>query len=217
MDCLPYVSVVVFARGRGHHDRTGCGLGADITQSFVTESRKRKTSSDALTRLLGEIDSLRKQVDILSRHPGPSLPHGVVHEFLEAASKVTWEVTGGLIAVSTAAEVGGTQIVPEVIYTAVGLTVAASVKQLYKRIARKLAKRTIPGLLKRYHPELVTSVGQLARFLPWLIPDPPLEGALETVQSAQVAAVFLLTHVEQLANAFAWPERGSYLQGALHR
>ena len=174
-----------------------------------------QVSPDALPRLIDQIDSLRKQLAIVSRHPSASLPHGVVHDFLKATSKVSSEVTVGLIAVSTAAEVGGAQIVPEVVYTAVGLAVAATVKQLYKRVARKLRNRTIPAQLKRYHPELVASVGQLARFLPWLALDPPPEGALETVQSAHVAAIFLVTHVEQLANAFAWPDRLSYLK-ALH-
>jgi hypothetical protein len=174
-----------------------------------------EVDKDVLPRLLEQIDFLRDQIEVASRHTGPSLPHEVVQEFLGAASNVTWEVMGGLVAVSTTAEVAGVQVVPEVVYTAVGLAVAASVKQLYKRIARKARKHTIPAQLKRYHPELVKSVGQLVDFLPWLVPDPPPEGALETAQSVHVAAGFLVRYVEQLANSFAWPERVGYL-GVLH-
>ena len=88
---------------------------------------------------------------------------------------------------------------------------AASIKQLFKRSASKFRVHTVVTQLQKYHDELIQSVNQLYAFLGWLAgPSPPDDDALEIVQSVHVAAGFLVSHVEQLATAFPWPERGDY-------
>ena len=198
---------------RIHHQADNDVMKTAVRQltAYIEGMREDEVSSDSLSRLLDQIDFLRKEIDTALRHAEAPLSPGVVHEYMRAASNVASEVMLGIMAVSTTAEVAGGRLVPEVIYTAVGLAVAASVRQIYKKSASKFRAHTILAQLQKYHDELIESIDQLYSFLGWLAgPAPPTDDALEIVQSVYVAAGFLVSHVEQLATAFPWPERSDY-------
>jgi hypothetical protein len=176
-------------------------------------------SSDSLLILIADIDFLRKEIDLASRQAGLLSP-GVARQYITAASSVASQVMVGLVAASTTAEAAGANVVPEVIYSAIGLAVASSMTEIYRRLSRGLKARTVLAQLKEYHYELVGAVGDLVNFMSWLTrsdpgSDPPSEDALGTVRSTCLAAGFLVSHVEQLALSFTWPERGAY-RNALH-
>jgi hypothetical protein len=172
-------------------------------------------SAHSLNRLIADIDFLRNEIDLASRQAGHLSP-GIVREYITAASSVASQVMVGLAAASATAEASGAKVVPDVIYSAIGLAVASSMTEIYRRASRNLKARTVLAQLQNYHYELVGALKDLVMFMSWLTgPPPPNEDALNAVQSACLAAGFLVSHVEQLALSFAWPERGQY-RGALH-
>lgn len=169
-----------------------------------------KISADSLNHLIADIDFLRKEIDLASRQVGFLSP-GLVSEYITAASSVASQVMIGLAAASATAEAAGARVAPNVIYSAVGLAVASSLTEIYRRASRNLKARTVLAQLQQYHYELIGAVEDLARFMSWLTgPPPPSEDALNAVRSTCLAAGFLVSHVEQLALSFTWPERSQY-------
>jgi hypothetical protein len=176
----------------------------------VSNLEADKVSVDSLNHLIADIDFLRKEIDLASRQTGFLSP-GLVHEYITAASSVASQVMIGLAAASATAEATGARIVPDVIYSAIGLAVASSMTEIYRRASRNLKARTVLAQLQEYHYELIGAVKDLAWFMSWLTgPPPPSEDALNAARSACLAAGFLVSHVEQLALSFTWPERSQY-------
>ena len=137
--------------------------------SFETD----EVSTDSLTRLLADIDVLRKEVIFASRQAAELLSPRLVHQYVTAAYSVASQVMVGLVAATATAGAAGANVVPEVIYSAIGLTVASSMAEIYRRASRGLKARTVLAQLQKYHHELVEAVGDLAIFLLWLAgPDP---------------------------------------------
>jgi hypothetical protein len=195
----------------------------DAAKTAILDLAKRvasldadKISSGSITRLRTDIDFLRKEITFASHQATGSMSPGLIHQYVTAAYSVASQVMVGLVAASATAGAAGARVVPEVIYTAIGLTVASSMAEIYRQASRRLKARTILAQLQKCHHELVEAVGDLAIFLLWLAgPGPPDEDALGTVRSTRLAAGFLVSHVEQLALAFTWPERKAY-RDALH-
>ena len=203
-------------RSRPLADEEAARVAARDLAERVASLDTGKISSESLQHLLADIDLLRKEVNFASHQAGDLLSPGLVHEYVSAAYSVASQVMVGLVAASTTAGVTGAKVVPEVIYTAIGLTAASSIAEICRRASRNLKARTILAQLQKYHHELIEAVGDLGIFLLWLAgPDPPDEDAVDTVRSTRLAAGFLVSHVEQLALAFTWPERSAYCD-ALH-
>ena len=168
-------------------------------------------SSGSLTQLLADIDFLRKEITVAIRQADGLLSPGLIRQYLTAAYNVTSQVMVGLVATSATAEAAGAKVIPEVIYSAVGLTVASSMTEIIRRASRKYKAQTILVQLQKHHHELIEAVEDLDAFLFWLVePGPADDVALDTVRSTCLAAGFLISHVEQLSLAFTWPERGGY-------
>jgi hypothetical protein len=168
-------------------------------------------SSGSLTHLLTDIDLLRKEITVAIRQADGLLSPGLIRQYLTAAYNVTSQVMVGLVAASATAEASGAKVVPEVIYSAVGLTIASSMAEIIRRASRRYKAHTVLTQLQTYHHELIAAVEDLATFLSWLIePGPADDIALDTVRSTCLAAGFLISHVEQLSLALTWPERGGY-------
>jgi len=170
-----------------------------------------KVSAESLTRLLGDIDSLRNEVTTAIRQADGLLSPGLIRQCLTAAYNVTSQVMVGLVAASATAEAAGAKVVPEVIYSAVGLTVASSMAEIIRRTSLRYRAQTCLAQLQKYHHQLIEAVEDLATFLSWLTESgPAADVALDTVRSTCLAAGFLISHVEQLSLALTWPERGEY-------
>lgn len=181
----------------------------------VAGLQANRISVNSLSLLIADIDFLRKEIDLASHQAGLLSP-GLVREYITAASSVASQVMVGLAAASASAEASGANVTPDVIYSAIGLAVASSLTEIYRRASRNLKARTIHAQLQRYHYEVVDAIRDLASFMPWLTGPPlPSEEAVHAVRSACLAAGFLVSHVEQLALSFTWPERGNY-RDALH-
>jgi hypothetical protein len=173
-------------------------------------------SPEDIKRLLANIDFLRKEITSAVRQTDGILSPGLVRQYTSAAYNVASQVMVGLLATSVTAEVSGAKVVPEVIYSAIGLTVASGTTEILRRASRRFKAHTVLTQFQTYHHELIEAIEDLGTFLSWLKgPGPVDDVALETVRSTCLAAGFLCSHVEQLALALTWPERSGYC-GVLH-
>jgi hypothetical protein len=187
----------------------------DLAQCISTLNPDDVSSED-ITRLLANIDLLRKEITSAVRQTDGILSPGLVRQYTSAAYNVASQVMVGLLATSVTAEVSGAKVVPEVIYSAIGLTVASGMTEIFRRASRRFKAHTVLTQFQTHHHELIEAVEDLDTFLPWLKePGPVDDVALETVRSTCLAAGFLCSHVEQLALAVIWPERSGYC-GVLH-
>jgi hypothetical protein len=165
---------------------------------------------DSLERLLVDIAILRAEINSIGQTTGLLSP-GRVRTYVSAAYSVASQVMVGLIAASATAEASGTKVVPQVIYSAIGLTAAASLAEIYRRAARGFKAQTVQAQLQEYHRRLIAAIGDLSIFLSRLtVPEPSIDDALRIVRNTALAASFLASHVEQLANACIWAEQEAY-------
>jgi hypothetical protein len=168
--------------------------------------------SEPAKALLKDIEFLRGEISQALRTSRGMLPRGYAQLLITTSREVATEVMVGLTAASTTAELAGTPLVPEVVYTALGLAVASSLKELYRRsVARLLRIHSSRRRLREYHRLLISAIDDLCRCIPWLATSkPPLPDALATVSTVRLDAVFLLGCVDQLAIAIVWPGRDRY-------
>jgi hypothetical protein len=163
--------------------------------------------SDSLERLLIDIAILRAEISSIRQTTGLLSP-GKVRTYVSAAYSVASQVMVGLIAASATAEASGAKVVPQVIYSAIGLTAAASLAEIYRRAARGFKAQTVQAQLQEYHRKLIAAITDLSIFVSRLtIRQSSVGDALRIVRNTALAASFLVSHVEQLANACKWPER----------
>ena len=118
--------------GRQMPDNETARAAARELAECIGRLKSHQVSSDSLLRLLADIDFLRKEIDFASRQ-AVLLSPGVVRQYVTAAYSVASQVMVGLVAASATAAAAGAEVVPQVIYTAIGLTVASSMAEIYRR------------------------------------------------------------------------------------
>jgi hypothetical protein len=179
---------------------------ADRIKSMVAGD----VSPESIEALLGNIEFLRREIARALRATHGMLPRGNARELIRTARRVATEVLVGLAATTTTDALGGTLLVPGVVYAALGSMVASSLNQLYQKAAAKLLRvHSAQVRLREYHRRLIRAVYDLASSLSWLArSDPPPPGALETVRNVYFGTVFLVGCVDQMAVAISCPGPG---------
>jgi hypothetical protein len=170
-------------------------------------------SVESAKALLSDVEFLRREVSQALHASKDMLPRAYARELITTSRQVATEVMIGLTAASATAEFSGAPLVPEVVYTALGIAVASSLKELYRNTTAKLLNTygSTKTRLREYHQRLIIAIRDLESFIPWLArSNPALPDALETVRSVHLATVFLVGYVDQLAVAVVWPGRDRY-------
>lgn len=191
----------------------------DAVRSAVTDLIARISIMDehdvapeSREALLGDIEFLHKEISRALHSAKGTLVRRDARELINAARRVATEVIVGLTATSVTAEFAGTRLMPDVVYTALGLTVASSLKELYRKTAADLLRtHSAHARLREYHRRLIRALNDLCNFLPWLErSNPPLASSLEVIRNVHLDTVFLVGCVAQLTIVVSWPGRDRY-------
>ena len=191
---------------------------SEATQQAVRDLAERiarmdsgDISQESFEALLGDIEFLRREISRALHATTGMLSHGHARELIRTARRVATEVMVGLVATSTTDALGGTLLVPGVVYAALGSMVASSLNQLYQKAAAKLLRvHSSQARLREYHRRLIRAVYDLASSLSWFERSDPPPGALETVRNVHFGTVFLVGCVDQMAVAISGLGRDRY-------